>query len=224
MNKNEFIALLRVHLSALPPEEQNELLEDYEAHFEFGLQSGKTEEEIVLELGEPAELAKEALGNRYIPQDHVYWYGSDPAGRGAGAPEPNLAARGGADRPAEAAPAYAGPGLAAVKRRGAFAGVMVYIGLFFLNLIVVPLLLSLWSAFAGFAAIALGGIISPLALGLEFAVHHQFNLGKLFMAVASIGIGILLAVGSRNLFIGLRRLSIGYWNWNVRIAKGGDAA
>ncbi|RRJ62490.1 DUF1700 domain-containing protein [Paenibacillus oralis] len=223
MNKNEFIALLRAHLSVLPPEEQNELLEDYEAHFEFGLQSGKTEEEIVLELGEPAELAKEALGNRYIPQDHVYWYGPDPAGR-AGAPEPNHVAPAEPDRPAKDAPGYAGPGLTAAKRRGTFAGVMVYIGLFFLNLIVVPLLLSLWSAFAGFAAIALGGIISPLALGLEFAVHHQFNLGKLFMAVACIGVGILLAVGSRNLFIGLRRLSIGYWNWNIRMAKGRNEA
>lgn len=223
MNKNEFIALLRAHLSVLPPEEQNELLEDYEAHFEFGLQSGKTEEEIVLELGEPAELAKEALGNRYIPQDHVYWYGPDPAGR-ANAPEPNSAARAGNDRPAGNTPAYTGPGLTAVKRRGVFAGVMVYIGLFFLNLIVVPLLLSLWSAFAGFAAIALGGIISPLALGLEFTVHHQFNPGKLFAAVACVGIGILLAVGSRYLFIGMLRLSTGYWKWNVRIAKGGDAA
>lgn len=147
MNKNEFIALLRAHLSVLPPEEQNELLEDYEAHFEFGLQSGKTEEEIVLELGEPAELAKEALGNRYIPQDHVYWYGPDPAGR-ANAPEPNFTARAENDRPAGNTPAYTGPGLTAVKRRGVFTGVMVYIGLFFLNLIVVPLLLSLWSAFA----------------------------------------------------------------------------
>lgn len=223
MNKNEFIALLRAHLSALPPEEQNELLEDYEAHFEFGLQSGKTEEEIVLELGEPAELAKEALGNRYIPQDHVYWYGPDPAGR-AGTPEPNHAAPAGTDRPTEAVPAYAGPGLRAAKRRGAFASVMVYIGLFFLNIVAVPLLLSFWSALAGFAAGALGFIISPLALGMEFAVHHQFNLGKLFAAVACVGIGILLAVGLRYLFAGMRRVSIAYWNWNVRMAKGRNEA
>lgn len=80
MNKSEFLANLRAHLSVLPPEEQNELLEDYEAHFAFGLQSGRTEQEIVLELGDPAELAKEAIGNRFLPQEHVYWFGgAEPA-------------------------------------------------------------------------------------------------------------------------------------------------
>lgn len=74
MTKAQFMTMLRMKLSMLPPEEYNELMEDYESHFAFGMQNGKTEEEIVAELGDPEELAKEALGSRYIPERPVYWF------------------------------------------------------------------------------------------------------------------------------------------------------
>lgn len=74
MTKAQFMATLRLKLSVLPPEECNELMEDYELHFAFGLQNGKTEEEIVAELGDPEELAKEALGSRYVPEQPIYWF------------------------------------------------------------------------------------------------------------------------------------------------------
>lgn len=74
MTKAHFMATLRLKLSVLPPEECNELMEDYESHFAFGLQNGKTEEEIVAELGDPEELAKEALGSRYVPEQPIYWF------------------------------------------------------------------------------------------------------------------------------------------------------
>lgn len=53
-------------LAPLSAVERRELLSEYENHFVFGLQNGRTEEEIVRELGDPAELAKEALGDHYI--------------------------------------------------------------------------------------------------------------------------------------------------------------
>jgi hypothetical protein len=74
MTKAQFLTTLRMKLSVLPPEECNELMEDYESHFAFGLQNGKSEEEIVAELGDPEELAKEALGSRYVPERPVYWF------------------------------------------------------------------------------------------------------------------------------------------------------
>ena len=74
MTKAKFMATLRLKLSVLPPEECNELMEDYESHFAFGLQNGKTEEEIVAELGDPEDLAKEALGSRYEPEQPIYWF------------------------------------------------------------------------------------------------------------------------------------------------------
>src|SRR5690606_13007898 len=61
MNKKQFLTLLRKGLEGMPIKAQNELLEDYENHFVFGQQQGKTEEEISLELGNPLELAVEAM-------------------------------------------------------------------------------------------------------------------------------------------------------------------
>lgn len=67
MNKQEFIESLRHYLAALPDDERNELLRDYEAHFIYGQQNGKTEAEISKELGDPLALAREALGADFLP-------------------------------------------------------------------------------------------------------------------------------------------------------------
>ncbi|WP_242220477.1 HAAS signaling domain-containing protein [Bacillus cereus group sp. BfR-BA-01380] len=65
MNKKQFMDILESHLSTLNKEEKSELLKDYETHFAFGLQNNKTEEEIVNDLGDPYDLAKDMLGNRF---------------------------------------------------------------------------------------------------------------------------------------------------------------
>lgn len=209
MNKSEFLANLRAHLSVLPPEEQNELLEDYEAHFAFGLQSGRTEQEIVLELGDPAELAKEAIDNRFVPQKHVYWFGGAEPAAAPGAAIP---------------PTGGYPNEAGVQRRSAFASVMVYIGLFFINLIAVPLLLSFWAVVVSFAVSAAAGILSPLLLGLEYLWHGDIFKAKIFASIAYVGLGILLIVVTRYAYKGMLWLSIAYLRWNVRIAKGDQQA
>jgi uncharacterized membrane protein len=67
MNKQEFIETLRYYLVSLPEDERNELLRDYDAHFIYGVQNGKTEAEISRELGEPLALAREAVGTELLP-------------------------------------------------------------------------------------------------------------------------------------------------------------
>ncbi|MCD9022198.1 HAAS signaling domain-containing protein [Cohnella silvisoli] len=67
MNKLEFIETLRYYLAALPEDERNELLRDYEAHFIYGQQNGKSETEIARELGDPLALAREAIGPDFLP-------------------------------------------------------------------------------------------------------------------------------------------------------------
>ncbi|MFC7679492.1 DUF1700 domain-containing protein [Paenibacillus sp. GCM10028914] len=64
MNKKQFLSILETRLRPLQPDERNELLNDVESHFQFGLQNGRTEEEIARELGDPFEIAREALGVR----------------------------------------------------------------------------------------------------------------------------------------------------------------
>ncbi|SMF82205.1 Uncharacterized membrane protein [Paenibacillus uliginis N3/975] len=65
MNKKQFISILETRLSPLHPDERRELLSDVESHFQFGLQNGRSEEEIARELGDPFEMAREALGDRF---------------------------------------------------------------------------------------------------------------------------------------------------------------
>lgn len=224
MNRMEFIALLETNLSALPPEERAELLEDYEAHFSIGLENGKTEQEIAQELGDPVELAKEALGNRYVPKEHVYWFGPEASGR------ENAKAAGETAGDHRANQTFAGESNAggltgnfspSRTGRGVFATSMVYTGLFFLNAIVAPLIVSLWALGISLAACALSGLISPLALGLDYLVRGDFYPAKGFAAIALVGIGILFTIASRHAFKGLNRLTSSYLAWNVRVAKGG---
>lgn len=59
MRKAEFLNTLEQFLSNISVEERNEILYDYEEHFQMGLEQGKTEEEIAASLGDPKNLAKE---------------------------------------------------------------------------------------------------------------------------------------------------------------------
>lgn len=66
MTKQQFMSILESRLSVLPPDERRELIQDVESHFAFGLQSGRTEEDIARELGDPFELVREAIGDRHV--------------------------------------------------------------------------------------------------------------------------------------------------------------
>lgn len=56
MNKTEFLDLLRYYFRNAKTEEVNEILSDYEAHFEEGKKRGLTEEAIAKELGSPKDI------------------------------------------------------------------------------------------------------------------------------------------------------------------------
>jgi uncharacterized membrane protein len=59
MTRNEFIGRLRRGLVGMDPARADEAISDYESHFEEGLASGRTEEEIAAALGDPVRLARE---------------------------------------------------------------------------------------------------------------------------------------------------------------------
>ncbi len=54
MTKDKFLQQLNVSLKRLSEKERADILKDYEEHFTFGLEEGKTEEEITASLGSPA--------------------------------------------------------------------------------------------------------------------------------------------------------------------------
>lgn len=56
MNKTEFLDLLRYYFRNVKKSEVEEILADYEAHFEEGKKRGLTEEAIAKELGSPKDI------------------------------------------------------------------------------------------------------------------------------------------------------------------------
>lgn len=63
MKKQEFLDLLRHYLRSLPITVVEDIIADYEEHFELGYEKGKTEEQICTELGSPRDIADDYLRN-----------------------------------------------------------------------------------------------------------------------------------------------------------------
>lgn len=59
MTRADFMQRLRRGLAGLPLAAQEEILNDYEAHFVDGLAEGRNEAEVAAALGDPARLARE---------------------------------------------------------------------------------------------------------------------------------------------------------------------
>lgn len=57
MNRLEFIDGLKSNLQGMPLSEIQDILSDYEEHFQIGISKGKSEEEIARELGNPKDIA-----------------------------------------------------------------------------------------------------------------------------------------------------------------------
>lgn len=62
MKRNEYIRALRDALADMDHASRNEIIEEFERHFEEGVQNGLSEEEIAEELGDPREAAGELSG------------------------------------------------------------------------------------------------------------------------------------------------------------------
>lgn len=59
MNRDEFLKILQEGLKDFPEVELNDILYDYKEHFDAALASGKTNEEIINELGNPNDLVNQ---------------------------------------------------------------------------------------------------------------------------------------------------------------------
>ena len=58
MNREEYLRILKSSLYHLPTSEIEDILWDYEEHFDIGISKGKSEEEISQELGSPRDIAR----------------------------------------------------------------------------------------------------------------------------------------------------------------------
>ncbi len=59
--KDQYLGELNHLLHVIPSEQRQELLLDYELHFQMAMENGQPEEQIAHELGDPRVIAKELL-------------------------------------------------------------------------------------------------------------------------------------------------------------------
>jgi len=59
LNRVDYLSKLEKLLNHLPKEEKDDILYDYEEHFRFGIESGKSEGDIASSLGSPESIAKQ---------------------------------------------------------------------------------------------------------------------------------------------------------------------
>ncbi|MGP1410873.1 MAG: DUF1700 domain-containing protein [Peptoanaerobacter stomatis] len=66
MKKREFLDLLKFYLKDMPQIVIDDILSDYEEHFNIAMENGKSEEDICSELGSPELIAKEYISGEKI--------------------------------------------------------------------------------------------------------------------------------------------------------------
>lgn len=66
MTKTAYMDKLKGYLHSLPSEELEDILSDYDEHFEVGLSKGKTAEEISKELGDPYDISRNYINANSI--------------------------------------------------------------------------------------------------------------------------------------------------------------
>jgi len=66
MIRIEFMKELEQSLSQLPAAEREDIVADFEEHFEVGLADGKGEDEIAASLGSPSQIAKEMVADYHL--------------------------------------------------------------------------------------------------------------------------------------------------------------
>lgn len=195
MNKEQFLNTLYAQLQVIPAKERNELMEDYVSHFEFGLQEGKTEEELAQELGSPEEIAIEAIAEYERTNGK-----NSNVNEEVNVQKPNA-------RPAK------------IERT-----IFSIIGLFLLNFVcaVIPLIISIWAVWLSLILSFASGILAPLLAVVDFVINESFSSGKLFLSLIMSGVSIFLLVGTW--FVGkyMLKLTVAYYKWNVRIIKGAE--
>lgn len=65
MNKKDYLDLLRYYLRDLPNLVVDDIIYDYNEHFNIGIEKGKSQEEISKELGPPDDIAREYVGGDF---------------------------------------------------------------------------------------------------------------------------------------------------------------
>lgn len=217
MHKQLFMLQLKMGLLSLPEAERNEILAEYDAHFEFSKQQGRTEEEIARELGDPEELAAELLlgerGDKDVEREPVTEpFISSHQGKASQVPplfeDPSFLKK--AEQPLEPfdlnrhygepnrySQEYGGTQNAAYSPHLQYEGrrhrsAIAYAGTIFISIMVVPVMFGLWATWFGFGVAAIALLVTPLLYALKFALGGVFYGTEMSIVAIAFGLGIFL--------------------------------
>ncbi|WP_270996880.1 HAAS signaling domain-containing protein [Listeria seeligeri] len=192
MNKQDFLNELNQRLELLDPRERRELLSDYQEHFRNGLAEGKSEEQIVFDLGTPEEIATDILSERDIkeePLENDYYY----------VPRKN----------------YNGD-------RSKGKQILIGVGLFFLDVcLIIPILISLWAISISVWVTVGACLVSPILLGVGLIFGMGYEMYQLFVSIGLVGFGLMLLLVASLLFQFVKKATIGIIQWHKYAVKGG---
>lgn len=208
MNKEDFLKTLEASLVNFSEQEKRDIIYDYEEHFRIGIESGKTEEELIEELGDPMTIANQykTSGNweKVIVNEKT---------------EPNIS-----DNPYM----YKEKN---ISEKNVFTSIIAAIALIFFNLVFVlgPFLgLSgaLIGLFAAAAGIILGGLGLTFGIMLSPIFSSYINIdtiispsAAMFIGIGTTALGLLFLIGvcylAKYFFKGTGK----YVNWNISIIR-----
>ncbi|EPY14254.1 hypothetical protein PAAL66ix_03736 [Paenibacillus alvei A6-6i-x] len=216
MHKQLFMLQLKMGLLSLPEAERNEILAEYDAHFEFSKQQGRTEEEIARELGDPEELAAELLlgerGDKEVEREPVTEPGSFiPSHQGQASQVPPLfedpSFLKNAEQPLDLNRHYGEPNRYSQEYGGipntAYPpyqqsegrrprSAIAYAGTIFISIMVVPVMFGLWATWFGLGVAAIALLATPLLFAFKIGFGGEFYRAELSIVAIAFGIGIFL--------------------------------
>ncbi|CAN7222235.1 DUF1700 domain-containing protein [Neorhizobium tomejilense] len=73
MTRDAFLSRLKQGLAGLPPEEVEEIVADYSAHFAESNADGRSEAEVAAALGDPARIARELRADIGLRRFETHW-------------------------------------------------------------------------------------------------------------------------------------------------------
>ncbi|EIA6623237.1 DUF1700 domain-containing protein [Listeria monocytogenes] len=193
MNKQDFLNELNQRLELLDPKERRELLSDYQEHFRNGIEAGKSEEQIVFDLGSPEEIAADIISERGIREE-----------------------------PAEMDYYYYVPRKNQNENRSVSKQILIGVGLFFLDIcLIIPIMVSLWSLVISLWATVGAFLLSPVILGVGIIFGADFEFYQMFVSIGLVGLGLMLLFAANALTQLTSKATVAIIAWHKYAIKGG---
>lgn len=211
MNKSEFLKTLEVALIDFRDDEKKDILYDYEEHFRIGEEKGKSESELISELGNPEDIAEQyrtSSSSEINNSDTNYRTVNDETTSN------NM---------------YAGYN---ETSKSVGASILAILALILFNVIIflAPYLAAagvIVALFAGSIAIALGGVaatfsvvIAPLIPNYVNAPNLIGSVGVFFIGIGTVAFGALLVIAVCYIIKYFCKFTVRYAKWNIKVIRG----